>query len=171
MTITTQTEPCNFTNFMTGVSQLEPAMHFQTVGMGLHALVRLHTHSRPAAGRQKQPRHGTSRVSWGGGARAPVGFSSTRREALVKVSWVTGSIAKPLWPSGTRVSRTGVRSFSRSFFPDAGQKVSMSGRPSSAFASGVLLGSQNARISCAPEQAPRAWSAHARQQGGTRCTS
>ena len=51
----------------------------------------------------------------------PVPFRTTRRFALVKVSRVTGSLAKPSSSSAQRVNLMGMRSFSRSFFPLAGQ--------------------------------------------------
>ena len=62
-------------------------------------------------------------------------------------SRVMGSMYSWGPPSGTGVKRTPTRSFSLSFFPVAGQWVAMSGLSSTARASGVLLGTQKARIS------------------------
>lgn len=89
-------------------------------GMKLYAQGRLHKHLHLCRHMVNICTSALARRA-GQGRCTPVGFSNTKREAFVNVSLVTGSIAKPVWPSGTRVSRTGIRSFSRSFFPDAGQ--------------------------------------------------
>ena len=68
---------------------------------------------------------------------APVGLRTTICVELENVSWVIGSMWRPLEPSGTGVKRTGTRSLSLSFLPLAGQTVSKSGLSSFVLVSGA----------------------------------